>query len=138
MKIKLSDIKTPETIEEFRENLQKYFMTTGGGKGLMIMGEDDVSIDELESLSHLYRKEIMKPSISPQVIFDNKEVTYYNFNEYWDKNESEIEVCDDSREFIQEMEKKNLSPSWYGIDNQILRGFYMKVLGSYSGYCLSV
>ena len=29
------------------------------------------------------------------------------------------------------------NPTWYGIDNQILRDFYVKTLGDFSGYVRS-
>ena len=74
--IKYDDIKTPKTVEEFRENLKKYFVCFGkdwSNRNVLLYQGDlhgTVYIDELNSLSDLYNYEISKPMITPYIDFD--------------------------------------------------------------------
>jgi hypothetical protein len=52
--IKFKDIKTPKTVEEFRDNLKKYYCKDGDKRLMNSVGET-VIIDELESMEDLYK-----------------------------------------------------------------------------------
>ena len=146
-KIKYDDIKTPKTVEEFRENLKKYFICTGNDwstrNELMLQGNNRVKIDELKSLSDLYSKcDSTAPYIVPYVEFDTNSITNdetienmfsRNFESVM-KDESRFKIYDiDSVESHSEFMSK-VDSMWYGIDNQIFRQFYIKTLGDFSGY----
>ena len=146
--IKYNDIKTPTTVEEFRENLKKYFICTGDDwsnrNTLMVMGSD-VKINELNSLEDLYKgwdARPYKPSIAPYVDFDMKSITELETIENMFSRNFESVMKDESRFKIYDIDT-NLNHSefmskvdcmWYGIDNQIFRQFYIKTLGDFSGY----
>lgn len=146
--IKYDDIKTPKTVEEFRENLKKYFVCFGkdwsNRNALLYQGDlhGIVYIDELNSLSDLYNYEISKPMITPYIDFDvnsisgaeiMKNMFSRNFEDVM-KDESRFKVLDiDSNKSNLEFFEK-FEPMWYSIDNQILREFYIKTLGDFSGY----
>ena len=119
--INLKDVKTPKTVEEFRENLRKYYMCLGKDPKnldeLYIRGEHRVKIDELNSLDDLYKFD-PEPYISPLVDLDGYE--------YKDKNYS---IYESQRDFTD-----HGNPTWVKIDNQILREFYVKTLGDFSGF----
>ena len=149
--IKYEDIKTPKTVEEFRENLKKYFICTGNDwstrNELMVQGNNRVKIDELKSLSDLYRKcDGNNPMIVPYVEFDMNSITdketmsmmwSRNFEEVM-KDESRFKIYDiDSRESQSDFMSKS-NAIWSGIDNQIYRQFYIKTLGDFSGYVHSI
>ena len=145
--IKYDDIKTPKTVEEFRENLKKYFVCFGkdwSNRNVLLCQGDlhgIVYIDELNSLSDLYDFEIGKPMITPYIDFDVNSISGAeimmnmldrNFEEVF-KDESRFKVLDiDSKE--SNLEFFDNEPMWYSIDNQILREFYIKTLGDFSGY----
>jgi len=144
--INYNDIKTPTTVEEFRENLKKYFICTGDDwsnrNTLMVMGSD-VKINELNSLEDLYALNTHEtPSIAPYVDFDMNSISTdetiknmfsRNFESVM-KDESRFKICDiNSAESHSEF-MQNAKVMWYGIDNQIFRQFFVKTLGDFSGY----
>jgi hypothetical protein len=144
-KIKYEDIKTPKTVEEFRENLKKYFICNGNdwsNRNMLLVQGADIKIDELNCLSDLYRRFAMKPMIAPYVDFDMKSITDLEImGNMLDRN-FEVVLKDDSRFKIIDIDSKEshsefmneVEVMWYGIDNQILREFYIKTLGDFSGY----
>ena len=131
-KVKFQDIETPTTVEGFRENLIKYYVCHG--RKLLLQG-DKVSVDDLDCLGDLY--EITpKPMITPQVYYDIDDVRKHMMSPkhllsfrglYDDKEFATIYV--NQEEFID-----SGTPSWVMIDNQILRDFFWKTLGDFSGY----
>ena len=144
--IKYEDIKTPKTVEEFRENLKKYFICTGNDwstrNELMVQGNNRILIDELNSLSDLYNKDLCVPCVVPYVDFDINSIKTEetlsmmgsrNFEDVM-KDESRFKIYDiDSAESHSEFMSKS-NAMWSGIDNQIYRQFYVKTLGDFSGY----
>ena len=135
-------IKIPTTVEEFRQNLKKYYWSMGN-KGLYVqqIGRP-VKYDELNSLSDLYelvRKEgrgdeihNSKPLICPliELTKDIKEFMretnqIFSSNGLFE-NEEHFEIVEE------QFEHKN--PKWVGIDNQIYREFFYLTLGKFSGY----
>ena len=146
-KVKYDDIKTPKTVEEFRENLKKYFICTGNDwstrNELMLQGNNRVKIDELKSLSDLYRKcDSNNPMIVPYVEFDTNSITNdetiknmfsRNFEDVM-KDESRFKIYDIDTNLNHSEFMSKVDCMWYGIDNQIFRQFYIKTLGDFSGY----
>ena len=142
--VKLSDVKTPTTVEEFRENLSRFFMMDGGTNNLMVMGNDSIPIEEISSFDDIYTitgtgfgGDGSSPSITPSVEFTMDDVKDFmdrtglvtSFTGFFD-DEDNFTLYDDKIEFLENSE----NVSWYTLDNQILRGFYSKVLGDFSGY----
>ena len=143
----MEDIKTPKTVEEFRENLKKYFICTGNDwstrNELMLQGNNRVKIDELKSLSDLYSKcDSNNPMIVPYVEFDTNSITNdetiknmfsRNFEDVM-KDESRFKIYDIDTNLNHSEFMSKVDCMWYGIDNQIFRQFYIKTLGDFSGY----
>jgi len=134
-------IKTPTTVEEFRENLKKYYWNMGGD-GLYVQQLDKpIKYDQINSLSDLY--DLLKngsrngttPWICPKVEL-KKDIKEFmeETNQYMScyglfQNEDHFEIVDD------QFEHKN--PKWIGIDNQIWREFFYMTLGEFSGYVMN-
>ena len=136
MKIKkVNEIKTAKSVEEFRNNLKKYFICVGQNREYLYVQTDktttECDINSIESLSDLYEKyNTSVVSITPTINF--------NVHDVLGKDKSELEVFEinknqwsDQNDFM-----TGGNPCWYKIDNQILRSFYIQVLGDYSGYSL--
>ena len=136
--ISLNDVKTPKTVEEFRENLRKYYTCLGDPEKkeeLFVQQLNKVKIDELDSLSDLYGLH-PQPMICPKVDWNMDDVHNHmdktgqimSCNGFWDdeKNYTLYESQMDHSRYG--------NPSWFKIDNQILREFYVKTLGDFSGY----
>jgi len=146
--IKYNDIKTPTTVEEFRENLKKYFICTGDDwsnrNKLMVMGSES-KINELNSLEDLYKgwdAHPHKPSIAPYVDFDMKSITDIEISQNMLTRNFETVMQDESRFKIADIDSveshsefmSNAKVMWIGLDNQIYRSFFYKTLGEFSGY----
>ena len=136
--ISLKDVKTPTTVEEFRENLRKYYRCLGNPKNkdeLFVQQLNKVKIDELDSLRDLYVLH-HEPMICPKVDWDMDDV-----EKYMNKT-GQFLSCDgffdDEKNYTlyesQMDHSKHGNPMWFKIDNQILREFYVKTLGDFSGY----
>ena len=145
--IKFSDIKTPKTVEEFRENLRKYYVGVFGGKydHLMVMGERDTPVKDISSFSDIYKitgtgfsGTGKSPSITPQISISDgavqnfmmKSGQYLSFNGFFDDETNDYSIWENQKSYLDE------SPNvcWYTLDNQIVRDFYAKTLGEFSGY----
>ena len=140
--ISLNDVKTPKTVEEFRENLRKYYTCLGDPKKkeeLFVQQLNKVKIDELNSLSDLYGLH-PEPMICPKVDWNMDDV-----HNHMDKT-GQIMSCngffDDENNYTLYESQKDHSrygnPSSVKIDNQILREFFVKTLGDFSGYVSKV
>jgi len=145
--VSLSEVETPTDVEGFRENLSRFFLKDGGTNNLMVMGNDSIPIDEISSLADVYTKTGTgfggnggSPSITPSLDFSMDTV-----REFMDKtgqvfscvgffededNFDLYDVSENQRDYV--TSSKNVG--WYTLDNQILREFYSKVLGEFSGY----
>ena len=129
------DIKTPETLEEFHENLRKYYVCP---RGFLYVQNylDEIPVESLKSLSDLYERcPEDTPQIIPKVVWDIEDVgkhmnetgQHLSCDGFFD-NEDNFKIYEDQN-FM--MSHKS---SWVTIDNQILREFYIKTLGEFSGY----
>lgn len=144
-KIKLPyGIKQPTTVEEFRENLKKYYITHGND--LFIMNGLSIPLEKISNFDDIYK--ITKtglyglgdsPSISPKVLM-KKDIDdwmvetnqLFSFNNYFLKEEN-YEIIEEQDEFI-----KRGNPTWWSLDNQIMREFYIITLGDYCGYVMNI
>jgi hypothetical protein len=135
-KIKFSEIKTPKTINEFRENLRKYYITSPNGEYL-VEKNNKILIDEIYSLSDLYKTNRETPTIIPMVDWNFDDVEKY-MKKTGELFSSAGYFTDDSNDYsIYKNKSKFMSSGkscWVGIDNQIIREFYVKTLGKFSGY----
>jgi len=136
--LSLNDVKTPKTVVEFRENLRKYYMCLGNPKKvdeLYVQQVNNVKIDDLNSLNDLYGLH-PEPQISPLVDWDKKDVRKHmdktnqimSSHVFWD-DEKNYTLYESQMDFTE-----HVNPSWVKIDNQILREFFIKTLGDFSGY----
>ena len=130
--VKFKDIETPTTLEGFRENLMKYYVCHE--RKLVVQG-DLVSVDDLECLVDLY-KITPQPMITPLVYYDRDDVRkhmmkpnhFLSFEGLFEEDEFAT-IYENQQDFI-----NSGIPSWVKIDNQILREFFVKTLGDFSGY----
>ena len=138
----LGQIKTPKTVEEFRENLKNYFFGIGEDYLYVLTDKDGAqeipytSITSLEDIYELtgtgFSGDGTSPSIVPLIDFDMKEVaaSMRSNREGFFGSDYKVYTKEQSLSAQQKVE----SPKWFRLDNKILRGFYAKVLGDFSGY----
>jgi len=140
--INWKNIYTPTSVEGFRINLKKYFVCIGKDREmLMTRGEETaINVDEIDSFADLYKQGVQKitPTIQLNVNRITEDEVLINMGSrdfssvLSDKDRFpiyEMNSAEDTMKFIQ---TKN--PCWYSMDNQILRAFYYKTLGDFSGY----
>lgn len=139
------NIETPQTVEEFRNNLKKYFVCIGDNDDELYVqncDNDSINVNELNSLTDLYQRcntEQFNPMISPKVNpkkdfkeFMNETNQIFSLNGYFE-DEKNYEIIEDKNTFLMDYE-----PKWVGLDNQIYREFFVKTLGEFSGYVYSI
>ena len=134
--VKFKDIETPTTVEGFRENLMKYYVCHG--RKLVVKG-DLVSVDDLECLDDLY-KITPQPMITPLVYYDRDDVRkhmmkpnhFLSFEGLFEEDEFAT-IYENQQDFI-----NSGIPFWVKIDSQILREFFWKTLGDFSGYSYNI
>ena len=133
------NIKTPQTVEEFRNNLRKYFVCIGDNDDeLYVQNCDDYSIhiNELNSFDDLYQRShnfnpMILPKVNPKKDFKEfmtETIQMFSLNGYF-MDENNYEIIEDKNSFL-----KDYDPRWVGLDNKIYREFYYLTLGSFSGY----
>ena len=133
--IKLSEIKTPSNVAEFRENLKTYFagfsqdelyVRTNNSEELIgIKYELISSFQDIIEISGDYN-----PSIIPLINFDMDDVfdhmirtnQSYSSDGFFHDN---YEVYKNVPGILMKIKKS----TWVTLDNQILREFFLKVLG---------
>ena len=155
-------ILTPKTIDQFRENLMKYYMTqvVDGKLHLCVDGIlKGVKIDTLESLTDLYKIHMdlglnRTPAISPKIHLKLNFDDWFNSeklktNGWWEpsfwEDENNFIIVESQNDWLMKKykfqfgSKKGMKSScnWYSLDNKILRDFYVMTLGYFSGYELS-
>jgi len=140
--INFKEIKTPQTVDEFRENLKKYFVCIGKDREyLMTRGKThDIPVDTISSFSDLYNLGVKM--ITPSITVDVKKISNEDvFKNMFSRDFSSV-LSDEKRFPIYELNSyedvqkyiHNKNPMWFALDNQILRCFYAKTLGDFSGY----
>jgi len=138
--IKYEDIKTATTVDEFRENLRKYFVTANDTNELVCGDYKVAHINDLNSMSDLYDLGISH--ITPTIKLNVKDITQPEIIKNMLSRDFTSVLQDDSRFPIYEIESdedgseyvEKHDPMFYSLDNQILRSFYIKTLGDFSGY----
>ena len=133
------NIKTPQTVEEFRTNLKKYFVCIGKDE-LYVQNcdTDSINVNELNSLTDLYkRSNHFNPTITPKVNtkkdfseFMSETNQIVSFDGYF-MDENNYEIIENQNTFLGDYE-----PKWVGLDNSIYREFYHLTLGEYCGYVI--
>ena len=143
--IKYEDIRTATTVAEFRENLKKYFLTTSdrSNNATLVCRSNDkqtILIDEINSFSNLYNLGVV--SVIPTIAVEVDKITQVEIMQHMFTRDFSSVLNDDSRFPIYEIENVedsrdymfNHNPLFSSLDNQILRSFYMKTFGKFSGY----
>ena len=140
----IGQIKTPKTVKEFRENLKNYFFTVGEDYLCVFTkngGTRDIPINNISSLDDLYELtgtgfngDGSAPGIVPLIDYEQEKImdvrkktgtTWSFFGEDYKVYTKEQSLS------VQDVVER---PQWFGLDNKILREFYVKVLGDFSGY----
>jgi|TARA_Y100000296_G_scaffold75996_1_gene96221 hypothetical protein len=145
-------IKTPTSIKEFRENLQKYYLCISNGdyenieeNSLLVKECGGIELNKISSFSEIYEitesgfyGDGSSPSIIPKIT-EKKDVLEYMYETdqvfssgsyfHFEENYTLWEGMINHNEFLS---KGN--PRYFTLDNQHLREFYMMTLGEYSGY----
>ena len=126
-------IKTPTSVEEFRNNLKKYFVYFGDK--VYLQNGESPEISKINSLTDLYDYSKGTPMVTVKVnlLKDLKEFlvetnqlrSFYGYFE----DENNFEIIDNQNDYIQ-----NYNPVWIGIDNKLYREFFCLTLGKFSGY----
>ena len=153
MKTNPYGIKTPTSIKEFRENLQKYYVciTHGGdyekieNNTLLVKECRGIELNKISSFDDIYKitksgfyGDGSSPSIIPKITQKKDMLEYMDETDqvlssdgyfYDEKNYILWEGKEKHNEFL-----SNGNPLQYTLDNQHLREFYMMTLGDYSGY----
>jgi hypothetical protein len=141
--IKYEEIKTPKTIEEFRTNLKKYFVCIGENREILfVKGRNDknIRVDTLTSFNNLYNFDVTH--ITPTIVFDISKISDEEIYQNINSRDFSSVLSDEKRFPIYEMNNAddvqsfihNKNPQWIKMDNQILRCFFIKTLGDFSGY----
>ena len=147
--INYEDIKTPDSVEEFRNNLRKYVCNFGGDT-IYVQDYNGISIDDISSFSDIYTltgKGFCGDGTSPNIClkvewsFDGKggvreymPKTKQDFScyGYWEDKDSQFSIYDIDVKENAMMKLPNLM--WATLDNQVLRELYMKMFGEFSDY----
>ena len=150
--VKLHEIKTPTTVEEFRDNLKRYYMGCGHD-ALYVRTTNTTAIGiplkDISCFDDIYRLtqsgfggDGTCPSIAPFLDIDlmsemqrymNATGKFLSYEGYWERPDSDFTIYDFTQSTIDAIFETNLS--WYTLDNQVLRDFYMHTLGEFIGYC---
>ncbi len=138
-------IKTPTSVEEFRDNLQKYYVGNGlKGTPHLTLPHTFLPINEISSFDDIYTLtksgfsdggDGLSPSISPMITMKkdirewmDETSQLFSFKGYFYVEEN-YTLWDNQYEYI---DKGN--PIWSRLDNQMMRDFYHITLGKFCGY----
>jgi len=120
-KINFNEIKTPKTIDEFRENLRKHYVTSFNGNYLVEIN-NEIPIDEISSLGELYKLNRNSGSSEVPTIIPMVDLSFTGKSNNYSIYKNKFEFMNSGK------------PVWVDIDNQVYRDFYVKTLGKFSGY----
>lgn len=154
-KVKLSEIKTPTSVEEFRENLKKYFVGRyDDSLCVQQIFHRGIKYEDINSFSDIYKatgmgyfsKNCGSPHITPLIEYDDDEFlkqyeknmpAFLEDNSNWQWFHDDYEVYEyRGYEIDGSIVSKIKNPMWFTLDNKLMREFYMHVLGEYAGYGL--
>jgi hypothetical protein len=132
--VSIKSVSTPTNIEEFRNNLSKYFMRIEKNK-INVMDKHGVDIDKLNSLSDLYRiigdTEIyIVPlvDISKKTLIDymHKTGQLFSCNGFFE-DDSNFKLFENQNLYL----KSSKNINWIRIDNPIYSELFNKLLGNF-------
>ena len=152
-KMKFEDIKTPTTVEEFRANLKRYYVSFQGQDAIYVKvgdGSFPIPYSKISSFDDIYKLTktgfgygpIISPEIVPVALYDSNSFyefidrtgQYHYFDGFWSDPNSDIKVFNrlkiNPKKWMELMDKLG----WVTLDNKIYREFYTKSLGEFSGY----
>jgi len=153
--VSFDSIVTPTTVEQFRDNLKKYYFTLTNPEtnrtGLVIRGHHEVYIDEISSLDDVYKKTKSgwngsgKPfEFTPLCNISEKGMDYIQESfpaviqatkdTMNDLERTTIVEVSSNEDLPKDLNEINFQLKWYKSDNQIWRTFFVKTLGEFSGY----
>ncbi len=130
------NIETPKTVEEFRNNLKKYYVCEGSDR-LMVRDKNGIPFDKIDSLYGLGRSEngFEDVWITPQIDLKKDIYEYmmendliYEIGDYF-KDEKNYRIYENQSDFL-----SNGDCRWVKTDNRIYREFFIWSLGEFSGY----
>lgn len=138
-------IKTPTTVEEFRENLKRYYVTIiEDGKDSLVVRGMNIPLEEISSFRDIYilTKSVRfgdgsSPDIIPlmtpvkDIIDYLEETDQLSSSHGYFEDQSNFKLWNNYMEF-----RKHGRPGWYTLDNQWLREFYIMTLGEFTGYSI--
>jgi len=153
--VSFDSIVTPTTVEQFRDNLKKYYFTLTNPKtnrtGLIVRSGQVVYIDEISSLDDVYKVTKSgwngsgKPfEFTPLCNISEEGMNYiqHSFPAILEgikdtMNHPErttiVEVSSNEK-LMKDLNEINFQLIWVKSDNQIWRTFFFKTLGEFSGY----
>jgi hypothetical protein len=145
-------IRKPETVEQFRENLVKYFYTYGEDDPQLGMSDHmDIPVNELtEFWDILVEPSLDIPEITPLIQLVEGMGDWYSSDPLrlyegpgFFLNENNFKVpgtwdYTSTREWIDDRNPVgvgiNRNPFWVGLDHKVYRDFFVLTLGEFSGY----
>jgi len=145
--VKYEDIKTPTTVEGFRENLRKY-VGGFGSDAIYVQNHDGIPYDKISSFADIYTLTgtgFGGDGTSPNIVlkvdwsfdgkggvseFMDKTHQFSSCDRYWEDKDSQFTIYEGAD--IGMMDLPNAV--WVSLDNQVLRELYMKMFGEFSGY----
>ena len=145
--VKYEDISTPTTIKEFQGNLRKYVCGLGND-AIYVLYHDGISHEKITSFTDIYtltNTGFGGDGTSPQITlttdwsfegkggvssYMTKTKQYSSCDGYWEDKDSEFTIYEGEGNMFMKLP----NPVWVSLDNQVVRGLYMKMFGEFSGY----
>ena len=138
-------IKTPTSVDEFRRNLEKYYVTIPrvNKESELYVIPRPIPLSKVSSFSDIYEfnegllMEDNTPQIIPKITIKKDLGDYMKETDQWFssygffEDESNWSLYNKDENFM-----RNGNPLLYTLDNPHLREFYMITLGEYCGYVL--
>ena len=124
-------VKTPNTVEQFKENLKKYFMTVTCPKGntSLVTQQEWVDLRKFTNMDDIYK--LTKTGWCGSG--ESFKITPL-FESLYDGGRIFESITSDNSKLIKELEKESFTFMWVRMDNQIYRELFVKILGEFSGY----
>jgi hypothetical protein len=134
--VDFKDIKTPKTVNEFRENLKKYYITVLYPKTkttFLVTREKHIDIDEISNMDDVYK--ITKTGWSGSGgCFNITPLSEPCFTVPVEFTKCYERITDDYSQLFKDLKTVGFELKWTKMNNLIYRIFYIKTLGEFSGY----
>ncbi len=145
-----SEIKEPNTVEEFRKNLLRYYYSVGKSIYVSELGMIDVNTinnigDLIEMFKRKYPTKTLKLSLTPKVVEttkwkqyveNNANLSYYDgvdiLQMWWDKKDTHI-IIPNNESFLKESQRIMGNVFWKNIldKKELYQYFHKKVMGKF-------